>query len=437
MDASLERNAVHGAAVCVALSGGVDSVALLHGMRVVAARHGLTLTAMHVNHGISPNARRWETFCRTLCERLRIPLKVRRVKPALRGRGLEAAAREARYAALAGANATLIALAHQLDDQAETVLFNLLRGAGLPGASGMAECGPLHGAPGTGRLALRPLLGVAREDILAYARKRELDWVEDESNADEMLTRNWVRRKVAPLLAARFPRWREGLARAAAHFAEAQGLLGAPATAPEEPLRVEALRKASVPRAKLLLRAFLRGQGMRAPGAARLDDMLRQLRSAPSDSGVQLRHDGRVLRRYRGQVVVATSLDPGALPGVARWRGEASLALPEFGGEVTFLPRVGTGIDAARLGGAGMTLRARQGGERLRLAANRPSRTLKNLFQEAGIPPWERDRLPLLYFGETLVWVPGLGIAAGYRAGKGCPGLQPAWVPLSKESLRD
>ncbi|MBS0336888.1 MAG: tRNA lysidine(34) synthetase TilS [Proteobacteria bacterium] len=435
--ASLERNAVRGAAACVALSGGLDSVVLLHGMRAVAARYALRLTAMHVNHGLSPNARKWEQFCRDLCARLRVPLTVRRVRVERRGRGLEAAARAARYAALAGARADVVVLAHQLDDQAETVLFNLLRGAGLPGASGMAECGPLHGAPDSGMRALRPMLGVGREDIEAYARLHELDWVEDESNADEMLTRNWVRRKVAPLLAARFPRWREGLARAAAHFSEAQGLLAEQGAVAAKALPIEALRRAGVPRAKLLLRAFLRAHGIRAPGAARLGEMLRQLLTALPDARVELRHDGRVLRRYRGELVVEAGGEPAGTPGVTLWRGEPEVALPAFGGRVAFRKLQGAGIDAALLESGTVTFRARQGGERLRLAAGRPSRTLKNLFQESGIPAWERDRMPLLYCGADLVWVPALGIAAGYRAAKGSAGVVPEWRAGTRKSLRD
>jgi tRNA(Ile)-lysidine synthase len=252
-----------------------------------------------------------------------------------------------------------------------------------------------------------------------------------------MLTRNWIRRRVAPLLAARFPRWREGLARAAANFAEAQGLLAGQVGGLEDFLRVDALRRADEPRAKLLLRAFIRRQGMKAPGSDRLKEMLRQFRAAPSDAHVAFRHDGRVVRQYRGEIRVSGVGEAVPPAGIALWRGEARLHLPGFGGEVTFRESRGAGIDAARLGVAPVTLRARLGGERLRLASNRPSRTLKNLFQEAGIPPWERDRTPLLYCGEDLVWVPGLGIAADYRAGKGLPGLAPAWIPVSRETLRD
>lgn len=394
----------------MALSGGIDSVVLLHALRTPAARRGLVLSALHVNHGISPNARTWESFCRALCLRLGIPLKVRRVRVARRGHGLEAAAREARYGALGEARAQFIALAHQLDDQAETVLFNLLRGTGLAGASGMAECGPLHGSPASGALALRPLLPVSRMDIEAYARAHELDWVEDESNADEMLTRNWLRRRVGPLLAARFPRWREALARAAMHFAEAQSLLRPTV---DEALDVDTLRALPRPKAKLMLREFLRVSGAHAPAARQLDEMLRQLTEAAGDVFIELRHDGKAVRRYRGRLVV--------------------LSAEAVDGEILLHPCKGEGIDAIRMEAGPVSVRARQGGERLQLAANRPSRTLKNLFQEAGIPPWEREGLPLLYCGDALVWVPGLGVAAGFRTGRGRAGLRPEWRRLAKD----
>ncbi len=410
IDIALERNAAPGATLCVALSGGIDSVVLLHALRVPAARHGLRLCALHVNHGISPNARAWENFCRALCVRLQVPLTVRRVRITRRGHGLEAAAREERYRALGSARARFVALAHQLDDQAETVLFNLLRGAGLAGASGMAECAPLHGSRGSKTLALRPLLAVPRVDIEVYAREHELDWVEDESNADEMLTRNWLRRRVGPLLAARFPRWREALARAAAHFAEAQSLLR-----PEgaDRLRVDMLRAVPRAKAKLLLREYLRAAGVQAPAARQLDEMLRQLLEAPADAAIELLHDGMTVRCYRGQLAVLPA------SGVA--------------GQVLLHACTGKGIDAAKLEAGPVSVRARQGGERLRLAANRPSRTLKNLFQEAGIPPWEREGLPLLYCGEELVWVPGIGVAAGFRTGRGRAGLRPEWRRIAKD----
>ncbi|MFN2646808.1 MAG: tRNA lysidine(34) synthetase TilS, partial [Burkholderiales bacterium] len=181
---------LEGKSVLVALSGGVDSVVLLHAMREVQG-----VRAAHIHHGLSLNAERWARFCRALCRRLGVPLSVRRVRVAPKGEGLEAAARAARYAALRKLDFDVLVLAHQLDDQAETVLLKLLRGAGPRGASGMAPRAPFEG-----RLLLRPLLEVPREAIVAYAHEHELQWVEDESNHSEAYSRNFIRLRIAPLL---------------------------------------------------------------------------------------------------------------------------------------------------------------------------------------------------------------------------------------------
>lgn len=372
---------LRGQRLAVGLSGGIDSVVLLDLLRRARRREGFRLEAVHVHHGLSPRADAWARACRALCRRWRIPLVVRRVTVRRRGRGLEAAARNARREVFASHPAPVIALAHQLDDQAETVLLNLLRGAGVRGASAM----PVVGRLGEKTL-LRPLLAVPRREIVAYARARGLAWVEDESNRDVALTRNFLRLHVGPLLETRFPRWRESLARAARHFAAADA------------------------DARVALREFLRGRGLRAPSEAKLADMLRQFTSGGARTAIE--HDGARLRVYRGRVSVAPS---GAWPG----------------GKLRLRPVRGQGIDAARLERSGMTLRARTGGERLQLHARRPRRTLKNLFQEAGVPPWQREHLPLLYCGDELVWVPGLGIAAGWQASRGARGIVPEWRETS------
>jgi tRNA(Ile)-lysidine synthase len=404
LSASLERTSARNTSICAALSGGVDSVVMLHGLASIARQAGIALTALHVNHGLSPSAYRWERHCRTLCRHLRVPLTVKRVKvPARRKQGLESAARTARYAALASSRSDFVALAHQLDDQAETVLLNLLRGAGLRGAAAMPEVGDLPALSESSPRTLRPLLSVPREAIVAYAIANRLHWVEDESNSDEALSRNWLRRSVAPILAERYPRWRESLARAAAHFGAAEAMLSDKAS---ERLPVTQLRNAPKAKARMLLRDFLRSGGTRAPETRRLDEMLRQVLGTGPKIGIA--HDGKLLRVYRAELALQS---PAA-----------------FEGKVVFHSTKGAGIDMLKFRAQPVTIRARQGGERLRLAANRPSRTLKNLFQEAGIPPWERDRVPLVYSGEELVWVPGLGIAAGYRAAKARAGLVPEWV---------
>jgi len=393
--AVLASQPLRGRRVAVGLSGGVDSVVLLHVLRAFAPRFGYLLSAVHANHGLSANAGRWQALCAAFCRELGIPFKAVKVTVRKRGQGLEAAAREARRAAFGRVRADALALAHQLDDQAETVLHNLLRGAGPQGASGMPVAGRLGG-----KLVLRPLLGVPRSAVLAYAHAHRLAFVEDESNADESLTRNYLRRRVGPLLEARFPRWKESLARAARHYASA-GL-----------------------NEQALLRSWLADQGLRAPSEAKLGEMLKQL--AGSGARTAIAHDGAVLRRYRGNVFVTANAPlPAFRP--RPWKGESRLALSTLGGALVFRKVRGQGIDARLLEGKEVQVRVRSGGERLQPDPRRPRRSLKNLFQEAGIPPWERERLPLLFCGADLVWAPGLGVDARYLSAAGSAGILPGW----------
>jgi tRNA(Ile)-lysidine synthase len=388
---------LQGKRVAVGLSGGVDSVVLLHALSRL-----LPVRAVHVHHGLSPKADAWARFCRAYCRSLGVPIAVKRVRVAKDGKGLEAAAREARYAVLAKLPVDAVALAHQLDDQAETVLMNLLRGAGPRGASGMPAERRLHG-----KRLVRPLLEVPREAIVAYATRHGLRWVEDESNAREDLTRNFIRRRVGPLVAERYPRWREALARAARHFARAE-------------LDAQAL-----------VRAFLAEKGLRAPSEARLGEMVKQL--AGNRTGALIEHDGARLGLFRGALRDAGRAGRPFAP--IAWRGEARLAVPELGGELVFRRARGAGIDAQALRSAPVRLRARAGGERLQPDARRPRRTLKNLFQEAAIPAWQRERLPLLFCGGELVWVPGLGIDARYQAKADRAGLVPHWRAADGQTL--
>jgi tRNA(Ile)-lysidine synthase len=415
---------LRGMRVAAAVSGGIDSVVLLHVLRALARKRGFDLLAVHVHHGLSPNADRWARFVARTCRQLGVPLATRRVKVARRGKGPEAAAREARYAAFAKLPVDAIALGHHLDDQAETVLFRLLRGAGVRGASGMRAVTEWRQRAGPRRL-LRPFLDVPREAIAVYARAHELQWIDDESNLDDAIARNFIRLRVAPLLAQRFPGWRRALARAAGHFADAERTL-VRAAADAQRLTATRLRAVDLPAARLLLRSYLATHGLRAPGARKLDEMLRQIVEAAPDANVEIAHDGHAVRVYRGAVKLSPPR-PAARIEPIKWRGERRLALPALGGELRFKRVRGEGIDPKRLVGRDLTVRLRVGGERLRPDAARPRRTLKNLFQEAGIPPWERDRVPLLFCDDALAWVSGLGVDASYRADASAMGLLPQW----------
>ncbi len=281
--AFLATRTTPGENIGVGLSGGCDSVVLLHVLAVLCPRGNLR--AVHVHHGLSVNADRWAAFCTDYCRDLGIDLLVERVEVDRHsGLGLEAAAREARYRVFSGSAGELLLLGHHQGDQAETLLFNLLRGAGVAGAAGI----PVERRRQQIRI-LRPLLDVSRDEIETYARDHRLDWVDDESNRDTGLSRNFLRHRVLTVLGVRFPAAERNLAHAAGHFAEADVLLGELAlidwrsAADGEALKLAKLRELSLPRLKNLLRYRLRQLGWQAPAAIRLEEFARQLQTAGAD----------------------------------------------------------------------------------------------------------------------------------------------------------
>lgn len=417
-----------GRRVTLALSGGVDSVVLLHLLQPLRAKLGFALAAIHVNHQISPHAAAWADFCADLCAQYNIPLCVKKVHVARRSQfGLEAAARAARYRAFAELDCDVLLLAHHLDDQVETLLQNLLRGSGLAGAAGMPETRPQ--GDGASTLLARPLIEVPRATFLAYARQHGLSWVEDESNTDTAFTRNFLRHEVLPVVEQRFPAYRETLARAARHFAEADALLEELAALDlaqllhAEKLRLNVLAQLGPARAMNALRAYLQGQGVPALDYDRVQEWLRQLLSARGDRQVALGAAGLTLRRYRGEAWVESDRPAPDMGWQVPWQGERKLKLDDLGASLSLSPAQGMGISLAKLNQAPVSIRLRQGGEKLKPSCSRPRRTLKHLLQEAGIPPWQRERLPLIYSGEQLVAVPGIGVDCAFQAAPAEPGL--------------
>lgn len=292
-----------GERLCVGLSGGCDSVVLTHLLHRLTP--GFAFSAVHVHHGLSPNADAWADFCAAYCDRLGVPLAIRRVAVGLGGGlGLEAAARAARYQVFGEADIDCILLAHHRGDQAETVLHNLLRGAGVTGAAAM----PMERQLGRLRV-LRPLLDVSRSEIEAYAEANGLAWIRDESNDDRRLTRNYIRHQCLVDLAQRFPAAEVTLAQAAANFAEAAGLLDELAEEDWQRVRtgdsalLAKLRELSLPRLKNLLRYRLRCLAWRVPAAARMDEFARQLLVAGSDRHPELRLPDGLMRAGRGRLL--------------------------------------------------------------------------------------------------------------------------------------
>ncbi|WP_250534264.1 tRNA lysidine(34) synthetase TilS [Caballeronia sp. AZ10_KS36] len=419
--------------LAVALSGGLDSTVLLDAaVRVFGAAR---VVAFHVHHGLSPNADAWAAHCQSFAASLGVRYAARHVDVMRAGgESLEAAARDARYRALDelcdahGAAALLIA--HHADDQAETVLLQLLRGAGVAGLAAMAP----QRLDGANVPRLRPLLRLLRAQLEQYAHERDLSWIDDESNADTRYARNALRHDVLPVLAVHFPGFRDALARTASHAASAQRLLDDLArldmdTAQSEEegaLALDALLALDDERAVNVLRYWMRTRDLPAASTARVADMLRQLRhAANARDGHALRvdHAGRCLRVYRnalfwesGDSADAPDFDQGAAvpkaPSELHWQGDEVWRLPQWRGSFVFEPAALPGVDVVAEGllrAAPIVARSRAGGERMRLFADAPSRTLKNLFQERGVPAWKRD-VPLLFIRDALLFVPLVGV---------------------------
>ncbi|MEQ8517225.1 MAG: tRNA lysidine(34) synthetase TilS, partial [Chromatocurvus sp.] len=334
--------------------------------------------------------------------KLHIECRVRHVSVTSGGRGLEAAARGARYAAFRDAlrpGGSLL-LAHHQDDQVETFFLRLMRGAGAHGLAGM----PAERALGGGRL-LRPLLALSRDSLRAYVAEATLDWIEDPSNADTRHDRNYLRHSVLPLLEQRWPGYRAPVTRAMAHLADLDSCVDRPAPVTrfndfgDPGIDSEWLGRLPPAQAADVLRYWLREHACQAPPCQPLLEFLRQLRSAAASSAPRLQRRDWCLQRHGNTVYLL----PGPFPFVV----PAPRAVSD--GDSFEVPGVGRVAISARRGAqSDLTLAFRQGGERLRLPGEVHHRSLKTLLQSAGVPPWWRERLPLLFAGQQLVAAGGL-----------------------------
>ncbi|HRY16619.1 MAG TPA: tRNA lysidine(34) synthetase TilS, partial [Candidatus Competibacteraceae bacterium] len=445
--AALLDNHPHTCHLIVGYSGGLDSHVLLH---LLATNRAYwperTLAAVYVDHGLQIASAGWGEHCARICRELDIPFRVLRIdaRPTP-GESPEAAARRARYAALAAElnlGAALLT-AHHRDDQAETLLLQLLRGAGPHGLAAMPTASRL----GPGWL-LRPLLDVDRSGLLAYALKHDLRWIEDVSNIDTDFDRNYLRHRILPLLRERWPAVARNLARSAQWCAETADWLDAGADADlarvttqrPDTLHIPALRALGEPRQRNALRRWLRRLGLPVPDSRQLRHILHDALTAARNRQPCIRWPGGEVRRYRNTLYAMPPPPPHDSRQTLIWRATADgwppLELPGLG-TLGLRAAVGAGLRADLLVGGLLLVRFRQGGERFRPVGRHHSQKLKKLLQEAGFPPWERDRLPLIYLSSTptltheggenqgLLAVVGLGIAAEAAAGPGEPGFLP------------
>ena len=385
--------------LAVAYSGGLDSTVLLH----AAVRVAPPVMAVHINHGLHPDADQWQAHCEAACATLGVELESQRVEVA--AGNVEAQARQARYQAfdaLLGAG-DLLLLAHHQDDQAETVLMRLAQGRG---AVAMPRTRRLPG----GATLLRPFLGIPKRALRAAAEALGVDWLEDPSNADTTFDRNFLRREVLPHLRERWPDLSVALARAGQVQANAEALL-------RHLLNQEALPLNDVPPGlrPLALRAWLVRFGEQDASGRGLAEFATQF-DAPADAQPELRLRRGCLRRWRGSAYYVPP--PPALASRYELQPPGRLRLPH--GELSVEEAVSGGFHAEGV----LTVRFRRGGERLR--STQGSRSLKKAMQDAGLPPWLRPSHPLLYSGDALVAVPGIALAA-YDGPKTGPRWRVIW----------
>ncbi len=417
----------------IGLSGGVDSVVLLDVLTALSKPLAFELSAVHVNHGISGNAAKWGHFCTQLCYSYAIPVSVSYLKiKKTPGMSLEAVAREKRYQIFNRQQADYVLLAHHLDDQAETLLLQLFRGAGVKGLSAMPTVRK-QGA-GTAPAILRPLLEVSRSSIETYAAQHCLNWIVDESNDSITFNRNFLRHEILPVLGERYPNYAKILRRTSQHMAEAALLLDELAELDARycvesgKLKIAPMRALSDSRAKNLLRYILRQHHAKLPSAVKLDDILNQLLSAKGDSRLHIVFGYTEIRAYRGAVYISPVRKVPRNDLQYEWQGESVLDLKELGGALRFTFVNGQGLSVQKLTCAPVIIKLRQGGERFMPHCDRPRRSLKNLLQEAAIPPWRRHTLPLLFSGGNLAWVPGIGVDCEFQTMPGEAGIVPEWL---------
>jgi tRNA(Ile)-lysidine synthase len=400
----------------VGLSGGADSTALLAAL-APARSADLRLRAVHVNHGLHPNASKWSAHCRALARRLSVPLRVIATHvDRSGGASLEAAAREARYAVLGRElkPGEFLLTAHHEDDQLETVLLQLFRGAGVAGVAAMPEIAAFSDG-----WHARPLLTRSRAELVKWVSDEGLDWVEDDTNSDESLDRNYLRRQVLPLIRARWPGVGTSVARSARHAAEAQRLLDTLArgdvsrAACGPDLFVSSLRALSPERRRNALRFWIARAGARLPDTSRLEELAGPLIDARPDANPRVawgdvevqRHADllSLVARAAGEVVRRAASDQGESFAVDwSWRVKPTLGIPEAGGTLELKADPHGPIDLDLLP-EHITVRSRSGGERLRPRRGGPRRSLKSLLQESHVPIRDRGRLPLLFSGATLL----------------------------------
>ncbi|MBJ3813356.1 tRNA lysidine(34) synthetase TilS [Shimwellia pseudoproteus] len=403
--------------ILVALSGGLDSSVLLHLLCQLRADTGIALRALYVHHGISRFADDWLHHCQALCDGCQVPFIARKVQLTDSGKGTEAEAREKRYQALADALAPgeALATAQHMDDQCETLMLALKRGSGPAGLAAMPGVLPFHHS-----VILRPLLGFSRQQLEAYARYHGLSWIDDDSNADDSYDRNFLRLRILPLLRQRWPYFARSVARSAALCGEQEALLDEllaeqlqALVGPGGELALATLTTMSDARRGALLRRWFAYHGAVMPARAALQRLWDEVALSREDASPRLRFGEYEVRRYRDALWWVPCYTSQRDTVIAWASPFAPLSLPEGLGVLHF------SADGSRVrpprADEPVSVRFRASGN-VHIVGREHGRTMKKIWQELGVAPWQRDTTPLLFYGEQLIAAPGIFVT---RDGQG------------------
>lgn len=415
----------------IGYSGGVDSHVLLHLLaNIPELKH--KLTAVYVHHGLQACADDWAQHCQQISRDLGVAFKSLKVNAqAMPGQSPEEAARNARYQVfkeLLAKNDVLLFAQHR-DDQLETVLLQLFRGAGLKGLSGMPAA--IQFVDGT---LLRPLLEINQQTIKDYAQQHNLQWIEDPSNQDIQFDRNFLRHNIIPLLEQRWPSLDKTVARVAEHCADAQKMLSANARQQMHMLYDEQQQSLSVPgllahestSQQWILREWLHQLGVRMPMQKVLTAIMQDVLLARPEANPVVEHDGHTIYRYRKSLYLVAVKQQPDLRQIFTWANRTKLLALANNGILKIKPAQ-QGIALHKWQQGEIQVKYRQGGEKIALPNRIGRHTLKKLYQEAGIVPWQRDNIPLIYIDGVLAAIAHYWISADFY-GQDEPGIEILWL---------
>ena len=413
----------------VALSGGIDSICLLHTLSHLSTKRGFSLSAIHVNHQISRHSNYWEDFCHQICDSLNIPITSTRVIVNLNnGNGLEAEARKVRYEVFEQSNANVLALAHHSDDQSETVLLQLLRGGNPRGLAAMPVLRKLN----NDIQLWRPLLNITREQLEKIAIEENWVWIEDDSNSDTRFRRNFLRHNLMPILSKEYPDYRNQFMRASQHAADAADILSEIATTDlkillidDRTINLDILTTLSPARQRNAIVTWLCKFNI-STNPKKIDDILTQLLSSVNSSIPKFIFKDWILTRYQQHAILLRKFTtPNEEINIKFSLENLIIDIPEWCGKLHFKP-TNNGINYSTICD-NLSVRRRMGGEIV--YHNGINKTLKNVLQEAKIPPYRRERTPLLYSNNTILAMPGLFINTNLLSTGSEIGYIPTWIP--------